>query len=109
MVIKARAFDLSDKGYDIPYFRREMVILDRVSKAQGIPAKEILNQFTKEEIEQIHPALSPILIECLSEELVLMEYLEIKDGKAFVTDKGRNKLEGFKARLSGEERQALNV
>jgi uncharacterized repeat protein (TIGR04076 family) len=109
MVVKARAFDLSDKGYDIPYYRREMVILDRVSKMQGIPAQEILNQFTTEEIEQIHPALSPILIECLTEELTLMGYLEIRDGKAFVTDKGHEKVNAFKAGLSKEVREALRI
>jgi uncharacterized repeat protein (TIGR04076 family) len=109
MVVKARAFELSDKGYDVPYFRREMVILDRVSKTQGIPVADILNLFTKEEIEQTHPALSPILIQCLSEELALMEYLEIKDGNAFVTDKGQGKVEAFKAGLSAEEREALRV
>jgi hypothetical protein len=109
MVMKAKAFDLSDKGYDIPYFRREMVILDRVSKHQGIQVSDILNLFTKEEIEQIHPAMSPILIDCLNEELTLMDYLEIKDGKAFVTDKGAKKVEAFKAGLSAEEREALKV
>jgi len=109
MVISARAFDLSDKGYDLPYYRREMVILDRVSNKQGLPAKEILNQFTKAEIEEIHPALSPMMIECLNEELTIMEYMEIKDEKAYVTDKGQKKLREFKARLSQEEREALGI
>jgi uncharacterized repeat protein (TIGR04076 family) len=109
MVMKAKAFELSDKGYDLPYYRREMVILDRVSKQQGILVRDVLDLFTKEEIEQIHPALSPILIECLNEELTLMDYLEIKDGKAYVTDKGTKKVEVFKAGLSAEEREALKV
>ncbi len=109
MVVKAKAFDLSDKGYDIPYFRREMVILDRVSKKQGLPAKEILGLFSKEEIEEIHPALSPIMIDCLDEELTLMGYLEIKDGKAFVTDKGLKKLAAFKASTPDEVKQALKI
>ena len=109
MVMKARSFDLSDKGYDTPYFRREMVILDRVSKKQGLPVDEILSQFSREEIEQIHPAMSPILVDCLTEELTLMEYLEIKDGKAFVPEKGQKKLKAFKTTLSEEEREALKV
>jgi uncharacterized repeat protein (TIGR04076 family) len=109
MVIKARAFDLSDKGYDVPYYRREMIILDRVSKRQGMPAADILCLFTTEEIEQIHPALSPIMIECLNEELTLVNYLEIKDDKAYVTDAGMMKVGAFKAALTAEEREALGV
>jgi len=109
MVMKARAIDLSDKGYDIPYYRREMVILDRVSKKQGLFTAEILSLFSNEEIEQIHPALSPILIDCLNEELTLMGYLEIKDGKAFVTDKGKQKLAAFKASTPAEVKEALKV
>jgi len=109
MVVKAKAFDLSDKGYDIPYFRREMVILDRVSKKQGLPAKEILGLFSKEEIEEIHPALSPIMIDCLDEELTVMGYLEIKDGKAFVTDNGLKRLAAFKASTPDEVKQALKI
>jgi uncharacterized repeat protein (TIGR04076 family) len=109
MVVKAEAFGLSDKGYDLPYFRREMVILDRVAKKQGLPAQEILGLFTKPEIEEIHPALSPMMIECLNEELALMNYLEIKDGNARVTDKGREKLDQFKATLAPEHRSALNI
>lgn len=109
MVVKARPFDLSEKGYDIPYFRREMVILDRVSKKQGLPVSEILALFTKQEAEEIHPALSPILIDCLNEELALMGYLEIKDGKASVTEKGLKKVADFKAGLPAEVKEALAV
>jgi uncharacterized repeat protein (TIGR04076 family) len=109
MVIKCKAIDLSDKGYDIPYFRRQMVIMDRASKRQGMPVSEILDLFSKEEQQHIHPALSPILIDCLIEELTLMNYMEIKDGKAFVTDSGKNKAENWKAGLSAEESKALKV
>ncbi|MGA2109355.1 MAG: hypothetical protein ABSH25_17125 [Syntrophorhabdales bacterium] len=44
-----------------------------------------------------------------NEELTLMSYLEIKDGKAFVTDKGIKKVEDFKAGLPVEVREALRV
>jgi len=109
MMMKISAFDLSDKGYDIPYFRREMAILDRVIKKQPIPATRIFNQFSKKEIEKIYPALSPIMVDCLLEELQLTEYIETTDGKVSVTEKGRARLEGFKAGLSKEERQALRM
>jgi ribosomal protein S19E (S16A) len=49
------------------------------------------------------------MVDCLNEELEIMGYLEIKDGKASVTDKGQKKLEGFKAGLSAQDREALKV
>lgn len=109
MVVKLEAFDLSDKGFDIPYFRRQMVILDRVLKKPGTPADKILNEFSKDEIEKIYPPLSPIMVQVLVEELEVMSYLEIKDDKAYVTGKGVTKVEDFKNGLAVEEREALKV
>jgi len=109
MVMKIAALDLSDKGESIPYFRRQMSILSKVLPKPGIEVDKILNEFSKEQIERIYPALSQIMIQVLSEELALMSYLEIKDGKASVTKKGEAKLEDFKKSLSAEEREALQI
>jgi len=82
---------------------------ERTIQKQASTATRILNQFSKKEIEKIYPALSPIMVDCLLEELQLMEYIETTDGKVSVTEKGRARLEGFKAELSKEERQALRM
>jgi len=108
-LLKLEAFDLSDKGYDVPYFRREMTILKKVLPKPGIKVDKILNEFSKEENEGIYPALSQIMVQALVEELEVMDYLEIQNGKASVTKKGEAKLEDFKASLSAEEREALGV
>jgi len=109
VLLKLEAFDLSDKGYDVPYFRREMAILKKVLPKPGIKVDKILNEFSKEENEGIYPALSQIMLQTLVEELEVMDYLEIQNGKATVTKKGEAKLEDFKASLSAEEREALGV
>lgn len=109
MRMKIEAFDLSDKGECIPYFRRQMSILSKVLPKPGIAVDKILNEFTKEEIENIYPALSPIMVQILAEELALMGYLEIQNGRASVTKKGKAKLEDFKASLTAEERKALKM
>jgi uncharacterized repeat protein (TIGR04076 family) len=107
--VKLEAFDLSDRGRNIPYFRRQMVILDRISKKPGIKADKILGEFTKKEIEAIYPALSRVMVKLLAEELELTGYLKIGQGAATVTAKGKKKLAEFKAGLSKEERQALKI
>jgi uncharacterized repeat protein (TIGR04076 family) len=109
VVFKVEVLDLSDKGDAIPYFRREMSILHKISRKNGVDVDKILNEFTKDEIEIPYPALSPVMVQVLSDELLLMEYLETKDSKAFITDKGKKKLENFKSGLSAEEKEALNM
>lgn len=109
MRMKVEAFDLAEKGDSAPYFRREMSILHKVLRKPGIKVTQILKEFTPEQIEGIYPALSPIMIQVLSEELNLMGYLDIKRGKATVTKKGETKLKSFKKSLTAEERKALKI
>jgi len=109
VVVKLEAFDLSDKGRNIPYFRREMTILDKVLRKPGIEANKILNEFSQEQIEGIYPALSQVMVQSLLEELELMGYLEIQDGKVFANKKADSKLTEFKASLSAEERTTLKI
>jgi uncharacterized repeat protein (TIGR04076 family) len=109
VVVRIEAFDLSDTGRNIPYYRREMAILDKVLKKPGIRKDAILGEFTREQIEVIYPALSQVMIESLLEELELMGYLEIKDEKVVAAPKARARLDEFIASLSAEERQALEL
>jgi uncharacterized repeat protein (TIGR04076 family) len=107
--MKVEAFDLAEKGDSAPYFRREMSILHKVLPKPGIRVTQILNEFTHEQIEGIYPALSPIMVRALAEELELMGYLEIKRGKASVTQKGKAKLKTYKKNLTAEEKKALKM
>lgn len=108
-VFVLEAFDLSDKGYDVPHFRRQMVILHKVLKKQGIPVASIVNEFSKEEREGIYPSLTLELLLPLNDELELMGYIERKNGIVFVTKKGEAKLKEFKKNLTTEEREALKL
>ncbi len=107
--VKLEAFDLSDKGRNIPYFRRQMVILDKVLNKPGVKYDKIMDEFSKAQIEGIYPALSPIMMQVLVEELELMSYVAIRDGKVTVTKKGGKKLVEFKAGLTKEEKKALEI
>lgn len=108
-VFKVEAFDLNDKGDGTPYFRREMTILHKVLAKPATAADKILNLFSRDEIEIPYPALSPVMVQALVEELELIGYLKIQNGKASVTKKGEAKLNEFQKCLSAEERQALKM
>jgi uncharacterized repeat protein (TIGR04076 family) len=109
VVVKLEAFDIADGGYAKTFFRRQMMILDKVLKKQGIQADRILDEFSKEEIENIYPPLTPIMVRVMVEELTLIGHLNINDGKAYVTKKGEAKVGEFKKSLSPEEKRALKV
>jgi uncharacterized repeat protein (TIGR04076 family) len=107
--IKLEPFDLSDKGYDIPYFRRQMVILSKVLTRPGIAEDRVLGEFTKEQIYGIYPALSPHMMKSLIIELNLMSYIEIRNGQVSVTKKGEKKLKKFISGLSADSREAIGM
>jgi hypothetical protein len=109
LIMKIEAFDLAELGDSTPYFRREMTILNKVLPKPGIKTTLILKEFSKDEIEGVYPALSPILIKVLCEELELTGYLKIENGKAEVTPKGEAKLKAFKKGLSKEDKAALKM
>jgi uncharacterized repeat protein (TIGR04076 family) len=106
---KVEAFDLADRGDALPYYRRSMTILDKVSKKSGIAMDKIINEFTKDEVDNIYPSLGQKMVAVLTGELEVMGYVTVKDGKVTITDKGKKKLEDFKTSLTAEEREALKL
>jgi hypothetical protein len=109
ILFKLEAFDLSDDGDSVTYFRRNMNIINRILDKPGIAVKDILGLFSEEEIEQIYPPLSPILVDCLIDDMAVIGYVTLEDGKVRATPKAENRLKAFKAALSAEERQALQL
>jgi uncharacterized repeat protein (TIGR04076 family) len=103
MLMKLEAFDLSEKGYDTPYFRRQMAILKKLAARGGVESDKILDTFTKEEIEGIYPPLGKAMVRRLTEELELMAYVKTVDGTTSITPKGEAKLKTFREGLPAED------
>jgi hypothetical protein len=80
---RAEPCGLSDKGFDLPFFRRQMSILDKIKAEPGISAKEILDKFTQWEREAIYPRLGSAVVELMIEELQGADYIELREGKAY--------------------------
>jgi uncharacterized repeat protein (TIGR04076 family) len=107
MVVKLEAFDLSEKGFDTPFFRRQMAMLLKLQTKGNLQADGILATFTKSQIEDIYPPLSAILAQMLLEELALMGYVAIQDGTASITAKGNDKLRDFQSHLPDDDREVF--
>jgi uncharacterized repeat protein (TIGR04076 family) len=105
MLLKLEAFDLSEKGYDTPYYRRAMAILAKLLKHGPAQSGSLLDMFTREEIEDIYPPLGTVMVRMLTEELEQMRYVATADGTVSVTPSGEAKLATFKADLPAEDRE----
>ena len=81
------AVDLSDSYYAQPFYRREISILDKIASEPGINTNEIIDRFTEFQKNVISPRLTPVLMGVLLEALEDMDYISIKDGKAYATGK----------------------
>jgi hypothetical protein len=77
--------DLSDSEYCQPFYRREIAILEKIENEPGIDRTAIIERFSEFERNNISPPLTPVLIEVLLEALVDMNYIEIRNGRAYAT------------------------
>ena len=108
MIIRLEAFDLSEKGFDTPYFRRQMAILAKLEKNGAIAADRLLDAFTREEIEEIYPALSRVMVGMLADELEVLGYISTTvEGAKAITAKGAAKLRVFRENLPAEHLEAF--
>ena len=60
-----------------PQYNREMYILEKVKEEPGLTADKILNKFSKQEKEVLHPTFIQVMLD----ELVDADYIEIRDGR----------------------------
>jgi uncharacterized repeat protein (TIGR04076 family) len=109
VVYKLEAYDLADAGFAIFYYRRSMVLLNKILRKPGVPADKLMNEFTRDEIEIPYPALSQQLLEALVENMALIGHVKVENGKVTGTEKGAAKVAEFRKSLSKEEREALNL
>jgi uncharacterized repeat protein (TIGR04076 family) len=108
-VIQIEAFDVSALGDAVPYYRKQMLILNIAKQKPDIAIKKIRDEFSDIQKEEVYPLLAPVLVQALVEELALVGHLIVNNGKARLTPRGAGKLQEFVAGLTGKERKALNL
>jgi hypothetical protein len=68
------------------HYNRAMSILEKIKKQPGMTVKEILKSYTKFEREEIYPPIYEMNVSLMLDEMAVVDYIEIKDGKAFPTN-----------------------
>lgn len=76
-------YDLASGGYCLPYYKREMRILEKVRQKPGMKAEEILAEFSEWEREEIYPPLSVVNVRLMLDELAEVGYVELIGGRAY--------------------------
>lgn len=75
--------DLASGGYTLPFYKREISILEKIKQKPGMTIDEILASYPDFEREEIHPPLNPVLVQLMLDELAEVGYVELKEGKAY--------------------------
>jgi hypothetical protein len=76
-------YALADVGDALPYYKREMAILDKIKSDPGLTPDELLKTFSEWEREEIYPPLSPVNTGIYLDELATVGYIKLQDGKVF--------------------------
>jgi hypothetical protein len=109
-VFKIEAFDLATGGHALPYTRRQITIMDRINKAGGsYPVGAIEALYTKFECDEIYPPFSSSIIDMMLEELEVIGFITITDGKATVTKRGADRVAKYKADIPADHAEAMGL
>jgi hypothetical protein len=85
----AEPVDIASGGDCLPYYRREMNILEKVKKQPGITAKQLLASYSKKEREEIYPPLTLMNVPLILDELAQVGYIELRKGKAYPGERAK--------------------
>ncbi len=75
--------DLASGGDMLTYYNRTMDILEKVKEQPGMTVREILDKYSKFEREDVYPPLYDLNVSLMLDEMAVVDYIEIIDGKAY--------------------------
>jgi uncharacterized repeat protein (TIGR04076 family) len=74
---------LAPGGFYRGEYMREMSILEKIKGEPGLTVEDILNRYSDFERNEIYPQLNPALVKLVLEELETVNYIEMREGKAY--------------------------
>jgi uncharacterized repeat protein (TIGR04076 family) len=77
--------DLSDSDFCQPFYRRAISVLEKIEAEPGIKLDAVRGKFSKFELEDISPPLTPVLTQVMLEALEDMNYIEVRESRAYPT------------------------
>ena len=74
---------IANGGDMLTHYNRAMSILEKVKEEPGMTVDDILNKYTKWEREEVYPPIYPLNVSLMLDEMAVVDYIEIRDGKAY--------------------------
>jgi uncharacterized repeat protein (TIGR04076 family) len=74
---------LADGGFYLGDYKRQIEILKKIKLEPGMTVDDILNSYSEYE-KSLYVKLSPGFVKLALEEMVEVDYIELKDGKAYI-------------------------
>ena len=78
---------LADGGFFKSDYMRQMSILEKIKADPGLTVDDIINKYDDFERNEIFPPLNPKLVQFMLEEMAAVNYIELKEGKAYPKEK----------------------
>jgi uncharacterized repeat protein (TIGR04076 family) len=75
--------DLAPGGYFRGEYMREMSILEKIKAEPGLTVDDILSKYNDFERYDVYPQLNPGIVKLMLEEMETVNYIEMKEGKAY--------------------------
>ena len=74
--------DLADGGFYLGDYKRQMEILQKIKEKPGMTVDDILGQFSEDE-KKLYVRLSPAFVNLALEEMAKVNYIELRNGRAY--------------------------
>ena len=74
--------DLADGGFYLGDYKRQMEFLDKIKADPGLTVNELIDKYSNNE-KKMYPPLLPDFVRQALEEMAAVNYIEIKDGRAY--------------------------
>jgi uncharacterized repeat protein (TIGR04076 family) len=74
--------DLADGGFYLGDYKRQMEFLDKIKAEPGLTVNDLINKFSDYQ-KKLYPPLIPDFVRQALEEMDAVNYIEIRDGKAY--------------------------
>jgi uncharacterized repeat protein (TIGR04076 family) len=86
---KVEPIDLADGGFYLSDYKRQMEILEKIKAEPGLTADGIMSKFSNYE-KNLYPRLNMAFVQLALEEMATVNYIELRDGKAFPRKSRKN-------------------